>query len=109
MPTAALTPCTAVGCFELVDSGRCARHSQQREQQRGSRHQRGYDGKWDRFRRAYINAHPLCSDCLTTGHTTPASEVHHIHKLRDGGDRLNPDNCMPLCKQCHSIRTSRGE
>jgi 5-methylcytosine-specific restriction endonuclease McrA len=28
--------------------------------------------------------------------------VHHRHSVRDGGDRLNPDNLQSLCWSCHS-------
>ncbi|MBX3001917.1 MAG: HNH endonuclease [Caldilineaceae bacterium] len=39
---------------------------------------------------------------------TPATEVHHIIALRDGG-RNEEGNLRSLCKTCHSKRTARGE
>ena len=37
--------CPEPGCPELVDSGRCPTHARKREQQRGTRQQRGYGRK----------------------------------------------------------------
>ena len=48
-------------------------------------------------------------DCEDRGHTTAATEVHHVLKLTDGGERLDPANCRALCKPCHSARSGRGE
>jgi 5-methylcytosine-specific restriction protein A len=76
---------------------------------RASAARRGYDRDWEKFRRSILMERPLCQDCLPGG-VTPASEVHHIIKLRDRRDlRLSPANVMSLCKSCHSIRTARGE
>lgn len=76
---------------------------------RGSTTQRGYDVAWERFRKFFLMNNPLCRDCLDADRLTPANEVHHVHKLADGGPRLDPDNCMALCKPCHARRTARGE
>ena len=79
------------------------------DERRGSARRRGYDSTWERFRAAYLSDHPLCQDCLTEDKIEPATDVHHIRKLRDGGERLDPQNCMALCHACHSTRTARGE
>lgn len=42
--------CPEPGCPELVDKGRCKDHRRQREQQRGTRQQRGYDATHDTLR-----------------------------------------------------------
>ncbi len=71
---------------------------------RGARN-RGYDRAWERFRRWYLNAHPVCEDCDRL-----AQEVHHVVKLVEAPERrLDPTNVMALCKRCHSRRTARGE
>lgn len=58
----------------------------------------------------FLAEHPLCVDCLVSPRMEPATEVHHIRKLRDHPTlRLDPANCMALCRSCHSIRTARGE
>jgi 5-methylcytosine-specific restriction enzyme A len=71
---------------------------------------RGYDRSWRKFRKRFLAGHPLCADCTTNGRTTAATDVHHIKKLTDSPDmRMDDDNCMALCKGCHSVRTARGE
>jgi 5-methylcytosine-specific restriction protein A len=68
---------------------------------------RGYDRHWRKFRLWFLQAHPLCRFCESTGLLTPATEVDHIRPLVEGGARLDPDNCRPLCKPCHSSHTNR--
>lgn len=42
----------------------------------------------------------------------PASTVHHLEAVMDGGEQLNPDNLITACLGCHgsvdSIRNHRG-
>jgi 5-methylcytosine-specific restriction enzyme A len=71
---------------------------------------RGYDATWQRFRLAFLQEHPLCCDCLERGRSVPASEVHHVERLRERPElRLVASNCLALCKPCHTTRTNRGE
>jgi 5-methylcytosine-specific restriction protein A len=80
------------------------------ELQRGSSSSRGYGRDWQKFRLAFLSAHPLCADCHTRGHTTEATELHHIVKPRVRPElRLDPGNVRGLCESCHSTRTGRGE
>lgn len=112
MPSKPLRPCCHVGCTELVDRGYCDKHKpeiRQYDKYRGNSNDRGYDSKWRKFRENYLKAYPVCCDCLVIGSIEPAVDVHHMVKLVDGGKRLDPANCMPLCHSCHSIRTRRGE
>jgi 5-methylcytosine-specific restriction protein A len=112
MPSRPLRPCCHVGCTELVVKGYCIKHTpepRQYDKHRGSSSERGYDYRWQRFRDRYLKLNPLCVDCLTQGNIEPAVDVHHIVKLTEGGKRLEPSNCKPLCHVCHSVRTRRGE
>lgn len=53
---------------------------------------------WSRLRNQYIRKHPICELCQQRA----AEVVHHKTRLREGGDRLNPDNLQSLCKLCHN-------
>ena len=75
---------------------------------RGTAAQRGYDARWRRVRAWYLKRHPLCLDCQGEGRVAPATEVHHIVALRDGGTH-EETNLTALCKSCHSRRTAKGE
>lgn len=106
--------CNHRGCKEIIKHGEryCEAHQQdinQHDKFRGSSSSRGYDYKWQQFRLRYLRANQLCLDCLKIGLVEPAVDVHHIHKLRDGGKKLDPKNCMALCHECHAVRTNRGE
>lgn len=71
---------------------------------------RGYDYRWQQFRANYLAQNPLCVDCEERGIVTAATDVHHIEKLRDFEEaKYECSNLKPLCHQCHSKRTSKGE
>lgn len=53
------------------------------------------------IRDRYVQAHPLCEQCLKQGRTTPTEEVHHIIPLSRGGTH-STDNLMSLCQSCHN-------
>jgi 5-methylcytosine-specific restriction protein A len=100
-------------CRKAVD-GRCVgcgkRSQQEADGRRGTARERGYDATWERFRVGFLSEHPLCEDCLEAGKYEPATEVHHIRKVRDFPElRLDPTNCRALSHACHSVRTRRGE
>lgn len=33
----------------------------------------------------------------------------HIRELKDGGSRLDPDNCQILCARCHGKKTAQAK
>jgi 5-methylcytosine-specific restriction endonuclease McrA len=68
--------------------------------------ERGYDSKWQAFRDWFLRyVQPACADC-----NGRATEVHHVRKVATHPRlRLDVDNCLGLCKPCHSKRTLIGE
>ena len=100
---------TACKCGGIVRDKVCDRCGP-RVQKRPKTAARGYDGRWQRKRKRYLAEHPLCVDCEANDMVTPASEVHHVRKIKDRPDlRLEDANLMALCPPCHAIRTGRGE
>lgn len=85
-------------------------HTRALDQQRGSRHERGYDSKWVKARAGYLLHHPLCAECLKQGITTAATVVDHIvpHK-RDMKLFWDLTNWQSLCKACHDAKTARED
>jgi len=77
------------------------RQQKQRNANREPANERGYDAVWSKARKAYLTRTPLCERCLGSGLLTPAVLVHHIKPLDQGGDRLNANNLMALCRDCH--------
>jgi len=114
MATRLAGPCGVSTCSSLAANGKryCAACSVRvrtlSDAQRGSSAQRGYDGDWQRFRTWYLGQpdNVMCRDCRSM----PARDVHHMVKVRECPSRkLDPSNCLPLCKICHQRRTNRGE
>lgn len=130
MPYKPMRPCRYDGCTKLCKTGvYCEEHSKlmatrwgnrgeefdkKRERlydkQRGTRTQRGYDGRWQKARKTFLEHHPLCAECQRRGVLTPATVVDHIIPHR--GDKTlfwDTTNWQPLCKSCHDRKTARGE
>lgn len=75
--------------------------------------QRGYNYRWQKYRKGWLRQHPLCGDrlagssaehsrCVRDGRATAATDVDHIVPHR--GDQAlfwNPENHQSLCGLCH--------
>ncbi|HHH0073588.1 TPA: HNH endonuclease signature motif containing protein [Yersinia enterocolitica] len=112
MPVHPLKRCSYPGCRARVKAGRCAEHKRearvQQDSQRGSRRERGYTPRWDKYRLMYLKAHPLCVHCEKQGTYTPAKIVDHIIPIDGGEDVLfwPESNHQGLCVSCHSRKTT---
>ena len=72
--------------------------------------QRGYGYKWQKARRRFLDAHPLCVACQANGRPTLATDVDH--RIPHRGDQSlfwDESNWQALCHSCHSEKTGRGE
>jgi len=64
--------------------------------------QRGYGGKWQREREAFLQKHPLCVFHKQRGEIVAATVVDH--KIPHRGDQKlfwDRKNWQSLCKPCH--------
>lgn len=72
--------------------------------------ERGYGGRWQRYRKQFLSQHPLCAYCLEQNRVTVATVVDHIvpHK---GDQELfwDTDNHQSLCAPCHSSIKQKEE
>ena len=51
----------------------------------------------------------LCRECKRYGKATPATTVHHVIPIeRDRSLKLNSNNLISLCEQCHNKMHDRG-
>jgi 5-methylcytosine-specific restriction protein A len=103
--------CPTPGCRALVRGAtRCPTHARVRDQERGTAHARGYDGRWRQYRLTYLLSNPLCCLCNAAGRVTPATVVDHIvaHK---GNEQLfwDPTNHRAVCRPHHDARTDEGD
>lgn len=63
---------------------------------------RGYDSRWQAYRRRFLRENPFCRMCWERKVHTPATVVDHI-KPHKGDKRLfwDPANHQGLCRTCH--------
>lgn len=72
--------------------------------------QRGYGGKWQRYRLRFLEKNPLCRYCEEKGIITAATVVDHSIPHR--GDMVlfwRTELHVPSCHKCHSEKTAREE
>jgi len=105
VPQRALRKCREKGCRTLHRNadGYCDQHKKNWSNKQAPASARGYDHKWQQFRKRFLAARPLCERCKKAGITKGATHVHHLVPLADGGKRLDPSNCQALCHLCHDI------
>lgn len=67
---------------------------------------RGYNRRWQKARKSYLEAHPLCVQCAKKGKYVRATVVDHIIPHR-GDQKLfwDQNNWQSLCKSCHDKKT----
>lgn len=110
MPSRPRKPCSTPGCPQTVTSGRCEKHTQQAEAQRGTAAERGYGTRWERRKRAYIYRHPWCNLC---GRPAQVPD-HHPETRKELVAKGDPDpdadrHLRPLCTSCHNSETARNQ
>ncbi len=65
--------------------------------------QRGYGGRWQRVREAFLRHHPLCARCDAQGRIVAATVVdHRVPHRGDPGLMWDHGNLQALCTACHS-------
>ena len=113
MPMKPKTACGHPGCPELIEIGEkyCDKHKAlHADEFRPSAGKRGYDSRWNRFRKDYLNAHPLCVECMKKGRYVKATDVDHIKAVRDYPElKYELSNLQALCHSCHSQKTNRAD
>ena len=62
-----------------------------------------YGRRWRRLRWLVLAASPACEIC-----SRPATEVHHVKPISDGGEPYDPTNLKALCRQCHDDQHGDG-
>jgi 5-methylcytosine-specific restriction enzyme A len=69
--------------------------------------ERGYDWRWQKFRKPYLAAHPLCVTCRAEGRgPVEATCIDHIDGEGPHGARgYDESNLQALCKPCHDRKT----
>lgn len=70
---------------------------------------RGYGWRWQKFRKAYLASHPLCTRCEAEGKVCAAVHLHHKDwKGPNGPLGFDESNIEPLCVRHHNSLTAKG-
>ena len=108
MPTKPNIPCRHPGCAALIPAGEkyCEKHKPLHPEEIRSASTRGYGSAWQKARKQYLAAHPLCARCMADGRYVKATVVDHIVPHR-GDKKLfwDRDNWQSLCRKCHDKKT----
>ncbi len=112
MPRMPDHPCGHPGCPRLVPRGKkyCEEHIGLHPEEVRSAAVRGYGSRWQKARKRYLEAHPLCVECRKDGRYVKATDVDHITAHR--GDPVlfwDESNWQPLCHRHHSEKTRRED
>jgi len=106
MPRKPMKPCKHPGCPLLTATKYCDVHAKQHAATVLSSTDKGYDGRWRKAKKKYLEAQPLCVRCMQVGALTRATVVDHIIPHR--GDMIlfwDETNWQPLCTRCHNRKT----
>lgn len=109
--------CNHQGCTTIIEYGQryCDKHAEQHvktkrqyDRYRGTAAERGYDSRWQKESKRFLQENPLCVQCLANGKIAPSTVTDHIipHK----GDKelfWDRNNWQALCKRCHDIKTAK--
>ena len=102
MPKKPMKPCGNNACPQLVKAGErfCPKHKRSErkryDQERGNFRQRGYDSRWDKARKMFLQQNPLCS-CGQA-----ATLAHHKVPVSKRPDLLlDFTNLASMCRACH--------
>lgn len=110
MPRRPNTPCKHPGCAKLVPYGTmyCEEHRAGHPEVIRSASKRGYNARWRKASKLFLQAHPLCAECMKQNppRYVKATVVDHIEPHR-GDQKLfwDRNNWQPLCKRCHDRKT----
>ncbi len=131
MPLSALRPCAYPRCPVLGRTPRCPQHTKQVSQakhqaydlRRGTRHERGYDSRWVRYRDWWFRQegaqlcgyqqpdarHHSSSQCRAQGRVTLATVVDHSVPIQGKDDPrfFDPLEHESLCDPCHQTKRQR--
>ena len=112
MPMKPKKPCMHPGCPNLVPSGAkyCDEHKELHPEEVRSSSSRGYGSAWQKARKKFLTAHPLCVMCQQEGKYVKATVVDHIIPHR-GDQKLfwDTSNWQSLCEHHHNLKTGNKD
>lgn len=110
MPIRGPVYCGHPGCAAVITygTGYCEKHKDERRGNRESSSKRGYNSKWQRARKLFLQRpeNVFCVECKKEGIYTKATVVDHIVPHRNNKELFwDVNNWQALCKKHHDIKT----
>lgn len=102
------TLCKAPGCGNTTHEVYCEDHAHLRSSKfdpRASAARRGYNSRWQRYRKYFLAKNPLCVECGRAGEVVDHVEPHK------GSYQLfwDTSNHQTMCESCHNRKTASEE
>jgi len=107
--------CNYPSCKEKITgkASYCPEHSklinQQYEKTRETATKRGYNARWHKTSKAFLEENPVCV-IRGPGCTYIATETDHIEPHKGNKEKFwDKSNFQPVCKRCHSRKTAEED
>jgi len=89
-------------CGAITKKGLCEKCRPNKDAGRKKTAERGYDNRWRALSERQREQRSICEVCDAKGIATPATELHHIEKIKDAPHlRLSVGNTLSVCGECH--------
>lgn len=94
---------------------RAIEYGKKRDRKRLSSRQRGYDARWDKFRKLYLVemirlGYWRCAECMEEFRGSDGVQVDHIKPLKTNPElKYDKSNLQLLCRRCHFNKSNMGE
>ena len=109
MPYAPQPACKIRTCPNRAEKwGYCKDHYKEIEEHRLTAAERGYDNRWNKARKLFLNEHPICVMCEKEGRPSPATIVDHIQPHKGNYELFwDQTNWQSLCDYHHRAKTMK--
>ena len=112
MPSRVNVPCRHPGCPALIPYGQkyCEAHKPLHPEEVRSAAGRGYGRAWQKARKRYLEAQPLCVECMKEGKYVKETHAARFAKIRENWDAIVKiiDEEIPTAAEIEKILVTIG-
>lgn len=109
MPHKSLKSCKYPRCPNLVEVGKTYCNKHKYLGKRKSSTEQGYNYRWQKESKKFLEQNPYCVACLKRGKNVKATVVDHIVPHKGDMDLFwDRGNWQALCIYHHNVKTGKG-
>jgi len=88
----------------VAEKGLCPKCRPPQPNHKQTTKERGYGNDWRTLSERQRQHRPICEVCEARGKATPATQMHHVEKIRDApNQRMHVRNILSVCGDCHRL------